>query len=206
MRYPILYFFTNTAYVCVYHGDGTVIVSHGGIEMGQGVNTKVTQVAAHILGIPHTFVNVRATDNVIGANCLTTGGSITSDMICLVRRPLKCVDVFNFIQILLQAVMKACEEIKKRLKPIIDANKNAQWVEITRQAFVEQISLSAVHTVKANELTSYDVLGLTCAEIETDILTGNIQLLRVDILEDAGQSMNPLIDIGQVKQIFLLHP
>lgn len=88
-----------------------------------------------------------------------------------------------------------------RLKPIRDENKNAQWVEITKAAYVKQIGLSVVHTAKATDLKTYDVWGLTCAEIETDILTGNIQLVRVDILEDAGQSINPLIDIGQVKHI-----
>lgn len=93
----------------------------------------------------------------------------------------------------------ACEEILNRLKPIRDENKNAQWVEITKAAYRKQIGLSVVNTAKASDLQSYEVWGLTCAEIETDILTGNIQLLRVDILEDAGQSINPLIDIGQVK-------
>lgn len=94
---------------------------------------------------------------------------------------------------------KACEEILNRLKPIRDANKNGQWIDITRAAYRNQIALSVMHTVKATDLTPYEVWGLACAEIETDILTGNIQLVRVDILEDAGQSMNPLIDIGQVE-------
>lgn len=86
MKYPILYFDTNTAYVCVHHGDGTVTVSHGGVEIGQGINTKITQVAAHVLGISHSLVKVRPTDNVIGANCAVTGGSVTSEMICFVAK------------------------------------------------------------------------------------------------------------------------
>lgn len=88
MKYPLLYFDTNTAYVCVYHNDGTVIVSHGGVEIGQGINTKITQVAAYTLGISHSFIKVRPTDNVIGGNCAVTGGSVTSEVICFVRMKL----------------------------------------------------------------------------------------------------------------------
>lgn len=87
-----------------------------------------------------------------------------------------------------------------RLQPIRDLNKNAKWTDITKAAYDKEIDLSAKYTTRASELKSYDVWGLSCAEIETDILTGNIQLLRVDILEDVGHSVNPLIDIGQVKQ------
>lgn len=101
----------------------------------------------------------------------------------------------------MQAVKNACEEILKRLQPLRDENKNAKWVDITKAAFSKQIDLSAKSNVKAADLKVYEVLGLTCSEIETDILTGNVQLLRVDILEDAGKSMNPLIDIGQVKYL-----
>lgn len=99
---------------------------------------------------------------------------------------------------MLQAVKKACEELVDRLKPIREANKNAQWVDITKAAYQNQIGLSVLHTVKATDLQPYEVWGLTCAEVEIDVLTGNIQLSRVDLLEDAGESINPLIDIGQV--------
>lgn len=88
MRYPIEYIETSTAYayVCVCHGDGTVVVRHSGVEVGQGINTKVTQVAAHILGIPHSLVKVRSTDNLIGVNSAVTAASVTSEVICLVNR------------------------------------------------------------------------------------------------------------------------
>lgn len=76
--------------------------------------------------------------------------------------------------------------------------KEAQWVEITKAAYTKQISLSAFYTQKAMELSSYNVWGLACAEVEIDILTGNLQVQRVDISEDVGQSTNPLIDVGQV--------
>ncbi|KAG4066033.1 hypothetical protein HA402_001280 [Bradysia odoriphaga] len=185
MKFPLLYFDTNTAYVCVYHDDGTVVVKHSGVEIGQGLNTKVTQVAAHTLGIPHTFVKVGSTDNIIGANCALTGASITSEIICF-------------------TVMKACEEIMRRLQPLRDANKDAQWTDLTKEAYKNQIGLSVVHTAKAADLKPYDVYGLSCAEVEVDLLTGNLLVHRVDILEDAGVSLNPLIDVGQVEGAFIM--
>lgn len=94
--------------------------------------------------------------------------------------------------------MKACEEIMNRLKPIRDANQNAEWAEITKLAYGSQIGLSVAKTTKAGDLNPYEVFGLACAEVEVDLLTGNFQVARVDILEDAGESMNPLNDVGQV--------
>lgn len=84
MKYPQEYFGAYPAFVCIYQFDGTVAVSHGGIEMGQGINTKVAQVAAHVLGIPYEFVKVKPSDNLISANSFVTGGSQTSEAVCYV--------------------------------------------------------------------------------------------------------------------------
>lgn len=84
MEYSITYYFNYPTYVAIYHTDGTVVVSHGGVECGQGVNTKVAQTVAYTLGIPYELVSVKASDNVISANSGVTGGSITSESICFV--------------------------------------------------------------------------------------------------------------------------
>ncbi|KAJ6648666.1 Xanthine dehydrogenase, partial [Pseudolycoriella hygida] len=185
MEYPMKYHGMTTAYVAVYHNDGTVVVSHGGSEMGQGINTKVTQVVARAFGIAPSFVQVRNSDSVIGANCDPTGGSITSEMVCC-------------------AALKACEQILEQLKPIREKNPNAAWPELTQVAYMNQLSLKAVYTEREKDFKDYSVCALACAEIEADLLTGNIQLTRVDILEDVGQSTNPLIDIGQIEGAFTM--
>lgn len=82
--------------------------------------------------------------------------------------------------------------------------KDAQWADITKAAYLRSIDLTATHLFKSTEVKGYAVWGLSCAEIETDILTGNIQLRRVDILEDTGESMSPLIDVGQVKRLLAI--
>lgn len=82
MQYTQYYGGTLPAYVAVYQTDGTVVVTHGGIEMGQGINTKVAQVAAHILGVPLKYVKVKECTNVLGANSTITGGSQASEAVC----------------------------------------------------------------------------------------------------------------------------
>lgn len=84
MKYPLEYFGGYPVYVAIYHMDGTVAVSHGGIEMGQGINTKLTQVVAHCLGIPLQYVSIKPSNNLIGANSFISGGSITSEVVCFV--------------------------------------------------------------------------------------------------------------------------
>lgn len=84
MLYHIMYVIPYATFVAIYHADGTVVVSHGGIETGQGVNTKVAQVVAYTLGIPYELVRVKATNNHITANSGITGTSNASESICFV--------------------------------------------------------------------------------------------------------------------------
>lgn len=84
MEYHIGYFGQFPATVAIYHGDGTVVVTHGGIEMGQGMNTKIAQVAAHALDIPLKLVRIEGSNSVNGANSMVTGGSIGSETVCFV--------------------------------------------------------------------------------------------------------------------------
>lgn len=79
MEYPQEYFGLIPALVAIYAEDGTVSVTHGGVECGQGINTKVAQVVAHCLNIPLSYVSIKPMDNVVGANSFCTGGSITSE-------------------------------------------------------------------------------------------------------------------------------
>lgn len=81
----MVYFDTTTIYLTAYHGDGTCFIKHSGVEIGQGINTKVCQIAAHTLGIPVSFIRCGSTDSVTGANAAVTGGSITSEIVCYVR-------------------------------------------------------------------------------------------------------------------------
>lgn len=78
------YFGMQPATVAIYQGDGSVSVSHGGIEMGQGLNTKVAQVAAYTLGLPLEKIRIHPTDSFNGANAMASGGSFASETVCYV--------------------------------------------------------------------------------------------------------------------------
>lgn len=174
------------AYVAIYHHDGSVVISHGGIECGQGINTKAAQVAAFTLGIPLEMVSIRPTTSDFSANSHWTAGSSGSDMVCF-------------------AVKKSCEELLERMKPIRDTMPaNYTWAQLTLACQLAYIDLRAMYQNKLNELPIYPIYGMAATEMEVDILTGQYHILRVDILEDVGQSMSPLVDVGQIEGAFVM--
>jgi xanthine dehydrogenase/oxidase len=110
-----------------------------------------------------------------------------------------CYRIFFF-----QAVQKACEMLLNRLKPIKKQNPKADWPEIIEKAFAKDVDLIATYMYKASDLKEYQVWGASCAEVEVDLLTGNIQLRRVDITEDVGESLSPGVDVGQIEGAFVM--
>lgn len=185
MEFPIFYFGIFTATVAVYGNDGSVLITHGGIEMGQGMNTKVAQVAAFIFGIPLDLVHVIQSDSLNGANSIVTGGCVGSECVAF-------------------AVKKCCEVILERLKPVRSEVEDGSWVDVVRKANEKAINLIASDCHKPGDLKDYKVWGCCATEVEVDILTGNVIVQRVDILEDTGESLSPLVDIGQIEGAFVM--
>lgn len=111
----------------------------------------------------------------------------------------------QFHSIPFQAAMKACEEINHRLEPIrAELGKDASWPAVVKAAYGKTIDLSATHQWRGADFTPYSIVGVCCAEIELDVLTGNVLVTRVDIEEDVGESMSPLMDVGQVEGAFMM--
>lgn len=101
--------------------------------------------------------------------------------------------------------MKACDEIMERLKPFrSEAAEDQTWPELIQKAFAANTDLTAKYWFVPSDLKPYTICGLSCAEIEVDILTGNSEILRVDIVEDTGESLNPALDMGQVEGAFMM--
>lgn len=185
MQYYIAYFGSMHGIVSIYHGDGTVAVSTGGIEMGQGLNTKVIQVVSHILNISMEKIKVKPSNSLNNANDIGSVASVTSEISCYVAK-------------------KACDILLERLKPVRDENPEASWEELVEIAYSKNVDLSASYMYAAEEMQTYFVYAMSCAEVEVDFLTGNMLLKRVDILEDTGESLSPGIDIGQIEGGFIM--
>lgn len=126
MTYPFEIFGRWTVMVSIYHYDGTVAISHGGIEMGQGINTKAAQVCAYAFGIPMDSVSVKPSNNLISPNNLYSGGSITSEAVCY-------------------GVLQACNILLDRMKPYREKLKNPSWKELIRECQENFVNLSATY-------------------------------------------------------------
>lgn len=83
-NYNFAIFGNWTVLISIYNADGTVAIRHGGIEMGQGINTKAAAACAFLLGIPLDKISIKPSDNVVSPNAMSTGGSISSEAICYV--------------------------------------------------------------------------------------------------------------------------
>ncbi|CAF3626478.1 unnamed protein product [Rotaria socialis] len=189
--------FLNQAGALVHiYKDGSVLVSHGGIEMGQGLNTKMIAIAAEVLGCGVHRIRISETASDKVPNASSTGGSVSSDLNGM-------------------AVKHACEQLRERLNTlIVDNNAEISWENLVTQAYFSRLDLCAHGFHATPNMFDYDLSqnraqynyftqGAAVSEVELDTLTGDWHILRVDILMDVGTSLNPYIDIGQIEGAFM---
>lgn len=92
----------------------------------------------------------------------------------------------------------------ERLAATRAENSTAEWPALIEKAFEKNIDLAATYLYKLTDLEEYAIFAASCCEVEVDVLTGNVQLRRVDIMEDVGESMSPGIDVGQIEGAFVM--
>lgn len=189
-------FFNQAGALVHVYADGSVLVTHGGTEMGQGLHTKVKQIVAGALGIPAQRVRLLPTDTSRVPNTSATAASTGTDLNGM-------------------AALMACQDIKKRLDAFAATQESGlEWDELVSRAYRARIKLwesgfYATPRIHYDSKTMqgrpffYFAYGACCAEVEIDTLTGENKMLRVDILHDAGRSLNPAIDKGQIEGGFL---
>ncbi|CAP36505.1 Protein CBG19218 [Caenorhabditis briggsae] len=171
--------------------DGSVQLSIGGTEMGQGLNQKMLQVCSEALKRPIESITIVDTSTDKITNAPETGGSQNADTNGL-------------------AVLACCEKILSRLQPIIDKNEG-EWEKSIREAYASYVPLQCteygvVERTKfgVHETESpYNTTGACAVEIEVDTLTGYNRVICVDMVMDVGESLNPAIDIGQIEGAFM---
>jgi len=182
------------ALVHIYH-DGSVLVAHGGVEMGQGLHTKMVMIAAEALGVPQDNVFIAETATNTVANTSSTAASASSD--------LNGYAIFN-----------ACEQLNERLRPFREKMPNATMKELAHAAYFARVNLSAqgyyrtpdigyVWGENSGQMFFYFTQGVTAAEVQIDTLTGDWTPLRADIKMDVGRSINPSVDYGQIEGAYV---
>jgi|TARA_R110000850_G_scaffold152623_1_gene275825 xanthine dehydrogenase large subunit len=197
------------ALVHVYQ-DGSIHLNHGGTEMGQGLFQKVAQIAASRFGVDISAVRITATDTGKVPNTSATAASSGTDLNGM-------------------AVQAACDTIRDRIaahlaerhqtRPdavhfadgkVIVGGEQLSFAQAAASAYENRVSLSSTGYYKTPEIEwdriagrgrpfFYFAYGAAVTEVVIDTLTGENRILRADILHDAGTSLNPALDIGQIE-------
>ncbi|MFC3193791.1 molybdopterin cofactor-binding domain-containing protein [Marinicella sediminis] len=238
-----------SAVVSVYSSDGTVIINQGGVDMGQGMMTKVEQIASYILNVPMDMIQIQFARTDVIPNPTSTGGSTGT--------------AYNGL-----AIKQTCEKLRARLTEFgqqmlkekgndwchehgidfwnygeqgwaaqAEGSDQLIWQRLITLAYQQRVSLVEAFNAKVPggtagvpvmeykpedqqkpipgiELAGGPVGGevdgfcgftysAACAEVEVDILTGEVKILRADLMYDMGWSINPALDIGQVEGAFI---
>ncbi|UWQ17686.1 xanthine dehydrogenase molybdopterin binding subunit [Jannaschia sp. M317] len=196
------------------YADGSVHLNHGGTEMGQGLHSKVVQIAASRFGCDLARVRITATDTAKVPNTSATAASSGADLNGM-------------------AVQAACDTIHDRMAAFLAAEHQVApaevvfagdrvhvagagygFEEVAAKAYAARVSLSATGFYATPDISwdraagwgrpfYYFAYGAACSEVVIDRLTGENRILRTDILHDAGASLNPALDIGQVEGAFV---
>ena len=194
--------------------DGTVLLNHGGTEMGQGLFTKVAQVVAHELGLPLSAIRVSATDTSKVPNTSATAASAGSDLNGKAAQAAAQAIRARLTQFVCERFSVGENEVVFRDGQVSAGTTQLTFAELVQRAYRARISLSSTGYYRTpkieydkNTLTGrpffYYAYGAAVSEVAVDTLTGETQLLRVDILHDVGRSLNTAIDVGQIEGGFL---
>lgn len=194
--------------------DGSILVNHGGTEMGQGLNTKVAQVVAEEFGVDISQVRASGTDTSKVANTSATAASTGTDL-----NGKAAQDACRKIKAAMVAYAAdefGCDaqHVQFRDGQVWCGDRAMAFREFVQKAYMARVSLWSSGFYKTPKihydfktLTGrpfyYFVYGAACSEVVVDTLTGESRLLRADILYDAGRPINPAVDLGQIEGGFI---
>lgn len=213
ISFNVVHFNQAGALVHIYT-DGTALVNHGGTEMGQGLHTKVAQVVALELGIDVQNVRATATDTSKVPNTSATAASTGADLNAKAAQ-----DAAR--QIRNRLALFAAEHFDGDASEVVffdgrvsSNDKSMSFGELVNLAYQSRVQLWSDGFYKTPDLHwdaktlqgrpfYYFAYGAAVSEVVIDTLSGEFKLLRADLLHDAGNSINPAIDIGQIEGAFI---
>jgi len=202
------------ALVHIYYADGSVHVSTGAVEMGQGTYTKIAQLVANELGLPFNKIKVSSTRTDKVPNTSASAASSTTDL-----NGAAAINAVNKIKENLALFVKRKYKVKSD-KPVYRngmvkfRGKTFLFNSLVKEAYLNRVSLSSsgfysTPKIHFNNKTFlgrpflYFCYGAAVSEVLVDTLTGENKILRVNILHDHGRAINPAIEKGQIEGGFV---
>jgi xanthine dehydrogenase large subunit len=194
--------------------DGSVVLNHGGTEMGQGLFVKVAQVVAEAFSIDLDHIRVSATSTAKVPNTSPTAASSGSDL-----NGMAALNAAVEIRTRMTAVAAEhfdvpAGDILFSANRVYAGNRSISFAELAAMAWEKRVSLSATGYYRTPKIHwdfstntgrpfYYFVYGAAAAEVAVDTLTGESRVLRAELLQDCGRSLNPAIDLGQIEGAFV---
>ena len=196
------------------YSDGSVMLNHGGTEMGQGLNTKVAQVVADEFGLPLASVKITATSTAKVPNTAPTAASSGSDLNGMAAKIAAGTIRDRMAAEAARRLGSSVSDVHFAHGRVLAGEASMSFAELAKTCFLERIALSATGYYRTPGITwdraaqtgrpfFYFAYGAACSEVAIDTMTGEMTLLSVDILHDCGRSLNPAIDIGQIEGGFV---
>ena len=194
--------------------DGTILVNHGGTEMGQGLYSKIRQIVADEFSLDLSKIRLSATDTAKVPNTSATAASSGTDLNGKAAQA-ACINIRNRLKTFAAELANTKpNQVQFKDGYIYASGQSWQFAEFIKLAYQARIQLWDSGFYKTPDIHWNPVLrygrpffyfayGAAASEVAIDTLTGESKVLRVDILHDVGNSINPAIDIGQIEGGFI---
>ncbi|WP_293745872.1 xanthine dehydrogenase molybdopterin binding subunit [uncultured Paraglaciecola sp.] len=194
--------------------DGSMQISHGGTEMGQGLHTKIGQIVANEFGVPLSHVEITSTRTDKVPNTSPTAASSGTDLNGKAAQNACLIIKQRLAEFYAEQVNGNSLDVRFSEQHVLLNEHRITFADLIQQAYIGRVSLSASGFYKTPKIHYdratgngrpffYFAYGASCSEVSIDTLTGEYKVNRVDILHDVGKSLNPAIDIGQIEGGFI---
>jgi xanthine dehydrogenase large subunit len=194
--------------------DGSVLLNHGGTEMGQGLFVKVAQVVAETFQIDIDNIRPSATSTAKVPNTSPTAASSGSDLNGMAALAAATEIKGRMTGVAAEHFGVAAGDIRFEGNRVYAGNRSLSFAELAALSWENRVSLSAAGFYKTPKIHwdfasgtgrpfYYFTYGMAAAEVAIDTLTGEVRALRAELLQDCGKSLNPAIDLGQIEGAFV---
>ena len=196
------------------YADGSVLLNHGGTEMGQGLFTKVAQVVADVFGVDMAAVRLSATITDKVPNTSATAASSGTDLNGMAAYNAAIAIRERMAQVAAAKLGGTAEAVRFTREGVFCGGECLPFPTLAREAHLARVSLSATGYYATPHIAYdrkthtgrpflYFAYGAAVSEVAIDTLTGEHKVLRADILHDVGRSLNPALDLGQIEGAFV---